>query len=347
MITLTKASIITRKIIRYGIFSIIGIIILRASILTGIKVYRHFFPEPPPPPTVSFGRLPKLPFPKKDVPKDISLKIETATGELPVLPQRAKVYYMPKPFSQLLSLDVAKQKASNLGFIPNGVKVTDTIYQFNRKDTPSQLRISIVSGVFSISYNLNEDPSPLETRPLPPEVAASRARSYLSRANLLPDDLTGPTNSEPVKLEGNKIIGAISLSEANFVKVNLFRKSFDNFPSLTADPNKANVWLIISGESQNNKQIIAAEYHYFPVDESQSATYPIKTAQAAWEEFVAGGGYIASLGDAGTNVIIRKIYLAYYDAGVPTDFYQPIIVFEGDKGFVGYVPAVTNDYYGE
>jgi hypothetical protein len=44
---------------------------------------------------------------------------------------------------------------------------------------------------------------------------------------------------------------------------------------------------------------------------------------------------------------VRKIYLAYYDAGVYTEFYQPVFVFEGDKDFVGYVPAVTTDYYGE
>jgi len=347
MITLTKASIITRKIIRYGLYSIIGIIILRASILTGIKIYRHFFPEPPPPPTVSFGRLPKLPFPKKDIPKDISLKIETATGDLPVLPTQAKVFYMPRFSSQLLSLDITKQKASRLGFSPDETKVTDTIYSFKHKDIPSGLKISIVSGVFSISYNLSEDSSPIQTRPIPPQVAASKARAYLSGADLLPEDLTGPTISEPVKLKDGKIVRAISLSEANFVKVNLFRKSYDNLPSLTPDPNKANVWLIISGENQRDKQVIAAEYHYFPVDESQSATYPIKTAKVAWEEFIAGGGYIASLGSAGKNVTIRKIYLAYYDAGVPTDFYQPIIVFEGDKGFMGYIPAVTNDYYGE
>jgi len=40
------------------------------------------------------------------------------------------------------------------------------------------------------------------------------------------------------------------------------------------------------------------------------------------------------------------VYLAYYDAGVPTDYYQPIIVFEGDQDFLAYVPAIASEYYG-
>ena len=96
------------------------------------------------------------------------------------------------------------------------------------------------------------------------------------------------------------------------------------------------------------KKVIGAEYRYFPIDESKSATYPIKTAQQAWEELNAQKAFIASLGEnQDQQITIRNIYLAYYDAGVQTDFYQPIIVFEGDRNFKAYLPAVTADYYGE
>jgi hypothetical protein len=338
----------TRKIIRYGIYGIIGIIALRAVILTGIKIYRHFFPEPPPPPTVSFGKLPALPFPKRDVPSDLTFSLETPTGELPTLPLTVKVYYMPRLSSQLLSLEEAKTKASNLGFDPNGVEVTQTIYSFKKEDVPSELKISIVTGVFSVSYNLSQDPTPLQRRPLAPEISASKARSFLSAADLLAKDLTGPTIPQPVKLQDQKIIGATSLSEANFVKVNFFRKSYDDLPSVTPDVNEGNVWIIVSGDQERDKQIIACEYHYFPIDETKFATYPIKTAQAAFEDLKAQKGFIASIGGTNNkNIVIRKVYLGYYDAGVPTDFFQPLVVFEGDNNFVGYVPAVTSNYYGE
>jgi hypothetical protein len=348
MTKLTQISIITRKIIRYSIFGIIGIIILRGAILAGYKIYRYYFPAPPPPPTVSFGKLPALPFPKRDFPTNLQFKLETPTGELPKFPYSLKVFFMPKIFPTLLSLDETTKKAVNLGFDGEGLQLTETVYSFKNTKAPSELKISIATGVFSISYNLIEDPSPLTKRPPVPEVASTKARGFLSRANLLAKDLSGPTITEPVRIEGTKIIGAGSLSEANFVKVNFFRKDYDNYPAVTPDAEEANVWLIVSGESQREKEIIGAEYKYFPVDETKFATYPIKTAQKAWEELQSNKAFIANLGENKDQIItIRRIYLAYYDAGVRVDFYQPVVVFEGDKGFKAYVPAVTSEYYGE
>ena len=106
---------------------------------------------------------------------------------------------------------------------------------------------------------------------------------------------------------------------------------------------------MVSGSNERNKQVIAGQFHYFPVDESQSSTYPLKAAQAAWDELNSGGAYVASVGinKDGDNVKIRRIYLGYYDAGTPNEFFQPIVVFEGDRGFIAYLPAVTVEFYGE
>src|SRR5262249_36531699 len=118
-------------------------------------------------------------------------------------------------------------------------------------------------------------------------------------------------------------------------------------PSLTADPNQSNVWFIDSGSQEQGKKIIAGEYHYLPVDSEKSATYPIKTAQQALDELNGGGGYIAAVGNnPDGNITVRKIYLAYFDPATIGNFYQPIVVFEGDNGFFAYVPAVASSYYG-
>jgi hypothetical protein len=102
----------------------------------------------------------------------------------------------------------------------------------------------------------------------------------------------------------------------------------------------ANVWFILAG----GKQILAAEYHYYPVEETKSGTYPTKTADTAWEELKDGKGYVVNLGDNSEKVAIRKVYLAYYDAGQYVSHYQPVVVFEGDNNFFAYVPAVQNYY---
>jgi hypothetical protein len=105
---------------------------------------------------------------------------------------------------------------------------------------------------------------------------------------------------------------------------------------------------MVGGAQERDKQMIAGEYHYLAVDEEKIATYPIKTSTSALEDLIDKKGYVAKLGtnDSG-KIVIRRIYLAYFDPGVPSDFFQPIVVFEGDNGFVAYVPAVVWDYYGE
>jgi hypothetical protein len=346
--SLTQIAITARKTVRYGIFFIIFLIIGKIVFDIGKGVYQYFFPTPPPAPTVEYGKLPKLPFPEKAKP-NLTFTLETAEGALPTLSEQAKVYFMPKLSPNLLSLDVAKEKAISLGFQPEEQEITQTLYRFNKKDIPAYLEMNIASGIFSISYDLKADRSPLERKPQAPEVSASQVRSYLSSANLLPEDLTGPTVHEFLKIDNERYITSLSLAESDLIKLNFFRKDYDSLPSLTSDVNKGNIWFVESGAPDRERQVIAAEYHYFPVDETKFSTYPLKPAQIAWDEFSQGNYYLAGQGlnKDGDNVIIRRMYLAYYDAGVPMDFYQPVIVFEGDKGFLGYVSAISTDYYGE
>jgi hypothetical protein len=108
---------------------------------------------------------------------------------------------------------------------------------------------------------------------------------------------------------------------------------------------EANVWFIVSGRS---RQIISAQYRFFPIEREGSATYPIKTAEAAFEELKEGIGFITNPeSTSGGSVIIRKVYLSYYDAGQYSEYYQPVIVFEGDNNFYGFVPAVIDEHYGK
>lgn len=348
MTALTQISITARKIIRYSVFFAIFLIIAKILFDLGSGIYRKVFPAPPPPPTVSFGKLSKLPFPEAQK-TNLTYSLETAEGGLPTLSTQAKVYFMPKLSANLLSLDVAKNNARGLGFTPTEQEVSPTVYKFPHKANPQTLEMNIVTGVFSISYDLKADSSPIQRRPPSPEVAASIVRSYLSSAELLPEDLSGPTTHEFLKIEGDKFVYAVSLSESQLVKVNLFRKTYDNLTVFTPDPNTANVWFMVGGAQERDKQVIAGQFHYFPVDESQSSTYPLKTAQTAWDELVAGQAFVATpgLNKDGDKVTIRKIYLGYFDPGSPTEFFQPIVVFEGDRGFIAYLPAVTSEYYGD
>jgi hypothetical protein len=350
MTSLTQIAITARKIIRYGVLLIIFLVVGDILLNAGTTIYRKIFPAPPPTPTVKFGKLTKIPFPSNGTQAKLTYVLETPTGGLPTdIPTQAKVYFMPQQNPDLLSLDKAKSESAALGFGSDAQQLSDTVYKFVSPSVPSTLEINIVTGTFSISYNLASDKSPLTLRPSVSEVAASEFRSILSGANVLPADLTGPVTNNFLKLSNGQLVTALSLSESDVIKINLFRKNYDNLPSITGNPNQANVWAIISGSQNQSQQIVACEYHYFPVDESQYSTYPIITPADAFASLQAGNAFIADLGlnKDGDTLKIRRVYLAYFDPDSVTEFYQPIYVFEGDNGFIAYLPAVTSSYYGQ
>lgn len=348
MASLTNIAITSRKIVRYTIYFILFLIVGRIFLNAGVKVYKKVFPAPTPAPTVKYGKLTKVPFPENGITAKLTYTLETADGELPKdIPTQAKVYFMPKISANLLSLDATKNKATALGFTTDQQQISDTVYKFKNQNYPSYLQINIVTNTFSISYDLATDKTPISFKPPVAEVAASNFKTILSEANMLPTDLTGMTTHDFLKISDGKLVSAISLSESNFVKINLFRKDYDNLPSETGNPDQANVWAIMSGAGNSGQRIIACEYHYRSVDESQYSTYPIKTPETAYAELQSGQAFIASIGlnNDGDNLKIRHIYLAYFDPDADTEYYQPIYVFEGDNGFKAYLPAITSDYY--
>jgi len=350
MTSLTRIAIVARKTIRYGIYTIIFLIVGKIILDATVAAYRKAFPPALPPATVKFGKLPQIPFPEASSSATLTYTLETPEGGLPTnISTQAKVYFMPKVSPNLLSLDNAKAIANGLRFGSDPQQISDTVYVFNNPKAPSALKINIITGAFSISYNLAQDKSPLDNKPPIAEVAASKFRSFLSDGNILPADLTGTTTSKYLKLSNGQLIDALSLSESDLAKVNLFRKNYDKLPSVTGIPDQANVWAMLSGAGDPEHEIIAAEYHYFPVDETQFSTYPIKTPAEAFAELQAKQAFIASIGlnKDGDSLKIRHIYLAYFDPGTETEFYQPIYVFEGDNGFIAYLPAVSAAYYGD
>lgn len=349
MASLTQVAITARKVIRYSIFLVIFLIIGRVILGITLRLINQVFPAPPPPPTVAFGTLSPIPFPKNENLPKLQYVLQTATGDYPKLPTQTKVYYMTKPGASLNSFEDAKRKAAALGFVSDPVAISQTLYKFAHPIVPATLQINIITGIFSISYDLAKDSSPLSSRAPNPEVAASNAKSYLSSAGLLAQDISqGTPGHNFLKIQNQQLVPAISLSEASLIRINLFRGDYDKLPSLPPHPTMGNIWFLMTGSRETEKQFVGGQYQYFPVDQTQSATYPIKTPQEAYNNLTSGKGYIADLGlNSNGNITIRKIYLANYDPDVQTDFFQPIFVFEGDNGFVAYVPAVTDVYYSQ
>jgi len=253
---------------------------------------------------------------------------------------------MPKPSPKLTSLEEAIENVTKLGYLPSYNQISQTLYRFEHKNSPTTLEYDIGSNTFSISFNLAKDSTPIEKIPPSPEIAASQVRSYLSSTSLYPDDLTGRTTHTYLKIEDENLVPAISQADSDLLKLSLFRKDYGDIPTVTPRVEESNVWFMVGGASSKDRMVIAAEFHYLPVDEGSSSTYPLITAEQAWQQLTEGKTHISKLGES-KNIVIRRIYLARFDPKIPSDFFQPVIVFEGDEDFTAYLPAVTSDYYGE
>jgi hypothetical protein len=115
----------------------------------------------------------------------------------------------------------------------------------------------------------------------------------------------------------------------------------DLYPFVTSSPKQGLVRVIFSGNPRSGR-VIQVKYNYFPIDYTAVETYPLKTTAQAWQELQDGKGYVADVDISVSEVVVRKVELAYFDSFDPQSYAQPVYMFTGDNNFVGYVQAVRD-----
>ena len=147
---------------------------------------------------------------------------------------------------------------------------------------------------------------------------------------------------------------ALALSDADFVQIDFYRKNIEeideetkevlsSYPFYRPTPRKGLVRLILSGSDKPNEKLILLENNYTEIDYTKMSTYQIKTGLEAWEELKNGGGFVTNDSPDNGTIKIRRMFLGYFDGG--TDEYtMPVYVFLGDKNFVAYVSAITDEW---
>lgn len=345
MANLGETAIVARKAIKYGgialVFLMVGRIILTAS----INYWKKIHPAPPPPPDVLFGKLPKLIFPQAE-PAAYTYKLETPTGGLPSkLPNQFRVFFMPIKKASLLAYDAASAVATRLDFIQESKKLSETEYRWDASDPiPSSLTINIITGAFVLDKRWQSDPSyTTPTIYYTDSQSLDRMYNLLSRVDLLPEDIKeGKSTIQYLKADKDQIVSAVSLSQAHFVQVNLYRAPVDGVEVVNPSSKQGLITGILALQREDARQFINLNYNYFPVDTERSAVYPIIGVAEAWQRLQKGEGFIAGVKQNTTEVTIREISIQYYDPDTAQQFMQPVYVFRGDPDFVGYVRAVSD-----
>ena len=345
MTSLTETAYYTRRSINWVILAIIAYIIIRILFSIFVTIFLIIFPPKAPPPNHAFSVLPALKFPATASPAgQLTYRLETIQGSLPKASESANVYFMPKTPANLLALTKTEDFAKRLEFNPTPIQETKNIYRFDDAELPlRKLRYDIVSNNFILRYGFEQDTGLFLEKNLPLEPAArAEATSLIQTYDLYPDDLAGGSSVVSfLKLSSGKLIMTTSLSQADAVRVDFFRRPVGNAPVFTPFPGEGQSTIIYSGSANSKKHMLEWAYTFWPIDYGTIGTYGLKTTSQAWQELQSGGGYIAQYPTTGTNVVVRNIYIGYYDSFEPQTYLQPIFVFEGDGGFLAYVPAVA------
>lgn len=348
MTNLTSTARVTRKaVIGLGVFMAV-VIVGRIVLNLAITIYQALNPPPPPEPTVGFGVLPEIDFP--DTTTDITYRLETPNGGIPSIDRVAvNVYFIMSKRSGFLDLDRAKKQAASLGYVFEPREISPAVYRWTVTDPiPGVLQMDVTRGTFTIDVSWESDPGFLNSHLLPNEDAAVKeVESILKKADSLPADMDdGETKVEFLQYSGGRMSEAASLSEADFLRVDLFRENIEEgVRIMPPDPRQGVARVLISGQRRQGTRYVSMDYRHTQIVYDRFETYPPISGVDAWNKLTSGQGYVAVEPELGTEAVVRRVSWGYYD---PLDesqtFLQPIYIFEGDDGFVGYVNAISPDW---
>ncbi len=330
--TLTQTAILVKRLITISIIVLVVGIVSFTSYRIWYAYYLSNLPPVEEKPDTKFGLLPPPNFPSSTVStSNFSYSLDTITGGLPKVgadpgfEKMIKVYFVTQTFATLLSPDRSEDLAEKFGIsLPPNI-LSETKYQF--KNQNKTLTVNLDNGNFS--YINGASPS-AAISPDDDKKIVSDFQQVLSSLGVLKEDL---------RIGRSKVI---LLKEAQTVQVSLWPAPVDKRLIFTADFNKSLVNAAISGNANSLDNYLNLYFTYYPIDTSTFATYPLKTAEAAFDDLKNGKGAVVIEPDK-PQVSITSISLGYFLPENYSPYLQPIYVFEGPN-FVAYVPAINEQF---
>jgi hypothetical protein len=324
---------------------LVAFFVIRSTFNIITACWKQKNPPQLPPPDVAFGQLPNIIKPKQND-QPTSFTLETIDGNLPVMPEQAKVYFISSQVPKFLALENATKIANSLNFFSQPEKVNESLYRYYNQTENTTLTINPLTQSLKFEYPFKKDQTLVTQRLTSQQAVISASDSFLAKIGQDNTDLSVPPGVKLFKLTATDLDLAPSISEANIAQVDYSRMPIENTEIYSPDLEKPNIYVIVSGAT-SKKQILEASYNHFFIDKEKFATYPLKPISQAWEELKSGQYMLAKIDQTTDNqsgLTIRNIELGYLDPKVPTNFLQPIYVFKGDGNFYGYVSAISTEW---
>jgi len=294
----------------------------------------------------------KRPYLKEASPSgNLKYTLDTVEGKPIVATKSAKVLFMPQAETKFGYRERLYLIAKSLGFDTeaSGYRLLESQATFSEPN--QKLIIDIKNFNFEYSYLFEDDETIFEEVKTPNyEESIEKAVEFLQTAGRYPQEISqGKTNVVFLKYdsENNSMAVLNNNLEANMVEVDFYR------PDIDANPNAVPVvspkyfnsqnYVLMIFKKDGSYKVLRAQVKFFDRSPEQIGIYPLRSGDQAYRDLQKGKGFIVAQPQT-TNVTIRKMFLGYFDPDVYQEYLQPVYVFLGDGDFVGYVPAVSNEY---
>jgi hypothetical protein len=335
--------------------TVIGVLIF-IFIQGGAFIKNVLYPTPPAPPEQKFGKLPNLQFSSPT--KELEYRINTVSGSLPTFPDRMLVYTISQPVANILALQNVRSHMTQAGFVDNESRVPekDTYYQWTNSSIHSTIIYDLLSNNFLMqsSYLTAQD---LFSDSILPDTDSitDTLKYFLGAIGADTSDIDfGKTSIKLFTIDNQSLVEAtdhISKTQAKVAKLVLFQNSIkvnpfpfgdgtiDSLPVSYYDPTLSNIMFTIAA-TKSGPQVVEGQFYHFPVNLTQSSTYPLKTAQQAFQDLQKGNAKVFYTGSL-ANIDITDMNIVFYLSENNPQYLQPIYIFTG-KDFIGYVQAISS-----
>lgn len=343
-LSLDKVKKIFFKILKWAGIILIVLVIFFIIFRIGSFIKGALYPPAIPPATVEYGSLPPIFF-SSGIKKDFKYTIDTLSGELPTFTDKVNVYKVEVQDPDILAVDKTNSNVRSIGFDIGPEQLSETVYRWKSDDSLNKnLVVSVKIPEFNLSSTFLTNPSILGAGSVPTEAEAiTIAKNFINALSFYPEDINDEkTLTKLLTINNGVIEEATSFSKTKLINVNFFQKDIDGLPIVYPQAGLSPMSITV-GSGERNSEVIDARFFY-QKPSAESATYPIKSSEEAYEDLKTGNAFIVAHSGKDLDIFIKDVYLAYYIEGRQQQFLTPVVVFEGDNGFFAYVSAVRDEW---
>jgi len=293
-----------------------------------------------------FGKIKKPYIKEASTSAGFNFVLDTIEGVPITATSTAKVYFIPPTVARLGYREKIFLMAKNFGFDTSSAQYKLNEVEAEFSDEKQKLTVDITNFNFRYDYNFADDSSLFEEMNIPSQnMIENTAINFLKTINRYPNELSkGKLTVNFLKYyPTEKIFSSVKNNEeANVVEVNFYRPDLEQIVVVAPNfPSSQNFILLVF--NRQGYKILRAQIKFFEKSADQYGVYPLNTGDKIWEKLKKGEGLIISSSDK-KDVVIKNMFLAYFDPDLYQEYFQPVYVFVGEPNFIAYVPAVIDDY---